>query len=247
MQAIESVVLQFLAALLQRLGQLIPVQVPPTLSQHAGVVLTYNNQHPEFVADDVWSDPARGSMLHKITPQQAQIVATQLDIGCSQTGFDLAGMSACIAVESWFDPNAVDGNYEGSNPTKSLGGMDVGVCQFKLNDLVGSNGLTTVIEADAFASDPTTAIPYFFKYMQSKIAWAKQIIEQSPSVADPRFHDPIILATCAYNYGETGVLEEFYYKGLFPDGLDGRPDHGVSVINDWKYFAAKYGIAYTGP
>jgi hypothetical protein len=72
--------------------------------------------------------------------------------------------------------------------------------------------------------------------MQGKMAWASSVIAANrSSVPDPRLSDVRLLATGAYNFGETGMLA-IYNSGAFPD-------HCASVLGDEKYFAGKLGVS----
>lgn len=230
-----------------------PAPPPPAvkpLARTAQVILAYNNS--KFpLGIPVITNPIKGTAIHRITEAQAQRSGDLIDAACANGAYDLTMLLAELGVESWIDPNCLNKN-EGpgeSNEGNKLGqaGWDVGLAQLKAGLLVGNSGIKTVADALAFALDPMRAIPYHVHTMQMLVVWAKAIIAKGDSGIDYRFSDPRLLATCAYNFGRTGVLDEYYYKGTFPDGgknPDGttRSVHGLSVMNDEAYFSKQLGV-----
>lgn len=226
-----------------------PVQLPPpvpvsSLSPLAKVILDYNQSRPFFALSDSYSIPAKGVIIHKITAAQAQILAGAIAESAAKYGLPISYVLACLAIESCLDPNCVNGNLGPgrSNPTNDPLGYDDGVGQEKLRYLIGYHGILTADEARQFAFDIPKAVDYHCAVMAGDIAWAKQIIAQYPSIGDPRFHDPLVLATGAYNFGKTGILDNYYMKDVFTDGQDGRSNHCQTVINDEAFFAKQIGV-----
>jgi hypothetical protein len=112
---------------------------------------------------------------------------------------------------------------------------DMGIAQLKLMYLVGQPGVTDFESAKAFAFDLEKAIAYHCGLMAAKILWATNVIESNLSpIPDPRLGNPILLATGAYNFGNTGMLT-YYNTGEFPS-------HCQHVIDLESYFATSLGV-----
>jgi hypothetical protein len=89
--------------------------------------------------------------------------------------------------------------------------------------------------ATAFAMNPRMAIPYFASIMAEKIAWAKTLIATTPSPL-ALYHDPLMVATAAYNEGEEGFVKDYYAPGVAL--------HHCSSVQDFERFCAlKLGVA----
>lgn len=146
-----------------------------------------------------------------------------------------------------------------SNPTNDPAKYDMGIAQLKLEYLIGQKprrntngnvlvdntgkvlyeplvpGVTDVDSARAFALNLDEAIPYFCSLMSDKLVWAMEVIaKNTSSVPDVRLSNPWLLATGAYNFGETGMLA-YYENGTFPS-------HCQKVIDLEAYFAEKLGV-----
>lgn len=214
------------------------------LSRLAEVIWEYNTTHPLLSKTGVFRNPIRGTVIHMITANQAITIAAIIQAVVKVTGYPITFLLACLAIESVLDPACENHNIGPgeSNEGNKLGqaGWDMGIGQFKLGELISKT--MTLAQALAYAMNPSWAIPYHVRDMQGEVEWAKGIIAQGDSNADYRFSNPYVLATCAYNFGRTGVLEEYYSKGLFPDGQDGRKVHGIDVMQDEAYFALKLGV-----
>jgi len=222
------------------------------LSKTAAVVLKYNNEHPFFSKAPVWTEPAPGVTIHKIPPSTAQEEADVAEAASVREKYPLTMIFAALGVESVLDPlcenhNAAPGE---SNEGNKFGpaGWDMGLGQFKLGILAKALGIT-LAQAQELAFTIKWAIDYHVAVMKKEVAWANTVIAQNQgnSNVDYRFRDPYLLATCSYNYGRNGVLEQYYYKGTFPDGgknPDGTPrkNHGASVMSDEAYFAKQLGV-----
>lgn len=207
---------------------------PVYISGMAKVILTYNNTNACFSLGDPFTNKIKGVVIHRIDAKQAQEIADIIEQCCREEAIPPAFVCACLAVESVMDPMCQNGNLgpgeSNAGQNNNLAGYDMGICQLKLKYLVGNEGIKTVQEAAAFALDPKRAIPYFCKVMCSKMEWATGIVKNNTSSApDPRFNDPWILATGAYNFGNDGMLK-IYNSGQFPT-------HCTSVMSDTKYFA----------
>lgn len=170
-----------------------------------------------------------------------------------ESTFDPNCDNANIGVNSKGEPR--------SNPTNDPLRHDCGECQFKLLYLIYKKrvvdvvtgkpmlnrdgsvmmipGIPGVVDHDtalAFALNVDKAIPYFCSLMADKMLWAQNVIERDTSSApDVRLRNPLLLATGAYNFGETGMLT-YFENGTFPS-------HCQHVVNLEAYFAGKLGVA----
>jgi hypothetical protein len=167
-----------------------------TLAQ--AILQENNNQFPvSLVTRAAWH--LKGVIINEIGIEMAQTLAGLFT--ATQPKYPkvpLVYALACCDIESVFDPNAVNGNYLGSNPTHSLGGKDVGLCQLKLKELP-----MTLDDAKAFAFDPVQCLPYFFDEYTGLIEWASGL--QRSSAWNPKY-GILAWATGAYNYGRTGIM-----------------------------------------
>ncbi len=210
----------------------------PQWTPLANVILIYNNSRPFFILGPTYANAAKGVLIHKITPVQAQVLASVIDAAATKCGLWIPYVLACLAIESCLDPNCVNGNLGPgrSNPTNDPLGYDVGVAQEKERYLLGYHGVLTAADARAFALDINDAIPYFCALMVGKIAAAQTIIAATPLTVkpDPRMKNPLMLGTWMYNEGDTGAITA-YNAGQFPN-------HCASVLGDEEYFAGKLGV-----
>lgn len=225
---------------------MVPVPAPPspapnppvvkTLDRIAQVILDYNNNKSYFVAGPSWSIPTKGVTIHKITFDQAQEISDAIQRAIAQYHLPLTFVLACLAVESVLDPGCENGNFMGSNTSKDPLGFDDGIAQLKLRYLVGAAyGILNALSAQAFAFDVNRAIPYFCSLMAGKVKNAQTVIAESSSTTDVRLRNPLVYATGAYNFGDTGMLK------IFESGA--YPSHCSSVVADEQYFASKLGVA----
>lgn len=217
----------------------VPKVVAPDTLEVWQAILAYNNNLSNFAKGTPWTDATKGVVIHKITAEQAQIVASQVKEQAPKAGLPYLFTLGCIAIESTLDPLCVNGNLGPgeSNVANDPGGYDTGLCQLKLKYLV-PKPCATVEEARAFALDPVRAIPYHVSIMAGNVLWMQNWIENNDSSApDPRFLDPaagpLLGGTLAYNFGRTGALT-YLENGSFPS-------HCQQVLDLTNYFAAKTG------
>lgn len=186
----------------------------------AQAILTYNNGLSFFKDAASYTVAAKGVVIHKIDGVQATAIADPIEAGAKEFGLDPCFLSGCLLIESTGDPSCQNGNLGPgeSNTQNDPLGYDMGIAQLKLRYLVGSaTGVTDAASARSFALDITKAIPYFCSLMAGKVAYAKTVIAENIStVPDPRLKNPYLLGTGMYNFGDTGMVENYYAKGLFP-------------------------------
>lgn len=190
------------------------------LTPLARAILEYNNGLLFFKLASSYTVALKGVVIHKIDAVQAAAVAEAIAGGAKEYDLDPCFLSGCLLIESTGDPNCQNGNLGPgeSNTQNDPLGYDMGVAQLKLRYLVGSaQGVSDAAEARAFALDITQAIPYFCSLMAGKVAYAQTVIaKNTSSVPDKRLNNPYLLATGMYNFGDTGMVENYYVKGLFP-------------------------------
>jgi hypothetical protein len=213
----------------------------------AQIILHANNMQSYWVGGYTkWSIPAKGIVVDKINAdiansEDSAIVAAE-NQGPAEQGIPRSVALALMMSESDLDPLCQNGNFLGSNPTHDPLGFDDGVTQAKLRYLVGSApGVTDATSAQAFAFDPSRSIPYFYRELAVKIAWAQYIIATYPSLGDTRLHNPYMLGVLGYKQGATGAMN-IYNSGSWPTELD-------NFVNLESYFAQQLGVpsALVGP
>jgi hypothetical protein len=191
-----------------------------TVSPLAKAILNYNNGLLFFKLAASYSIPIKGVVIHKIDAMQAAAIAVEIEAGAARYDLDPCFLTGCLLIESTGDPNCQNGNLAPgeSNTQNDRLGYDMGVAQLKLRYLTGSApGVTDAPGARAFALDITRAIPYFCSLMAGKVAYAKTVIAQNTApVPDTRLNNPYLLGTGMYNFGNTGMVENYYSKGIFP-------------------------------
>jgi len=209
------------------------------LSAHAKIILTYNNQQAYWVGGVTqWSVPAKGVTVNKITPAQAQDEANALD-ATVPTEAPLSVPYALLASESVLDPSCQNGNFLGSNPTKSPWGYDDGVAQLKLKYITirgksGPAAFSTAADAQAFAFDVRDAIPYFWGSFNSHLATADKLISgNTNSAIDPRLMNRWVLGALCFKQGDTGCATIFA-GGTWPAELN-------NFVSLEGYFAKQLG------
>lgn len=172
-----------------------------------------------FDADGVVPNPFKGtpldkgSVIHKIDSTQAREIAAESVRDAYATGLDLPFLLGSIAIESAFDPAAENGNFLGSNKAKALSGYDLGLCQLKLEYLMGIKDIDgktvqTVVEAHDLALDIRRAIPVMVLKLLGLLAWADKEIPKLTVPVNPLFRNRYYLAAAGYNFGEDGALAE---------------------------------------
>lgn len=203
-------------------------------------ILLYNNGLSNWATaiEGVWNDLVKGVVIHKIDLPTAAAVSTRVKPSAAAVGLPLAYVLGCLAIESTLDPACQNGNLGPgeSNTANDPLGYDMGIAQLKLRYLVDvAPGVTDAPSALAFALDIDKAIPYFCSLMAGKLLWAQNIAQANTSSApDVRLTSaPLLLATGAYNFGETGMLA-YYEGGTFPS-------HCQQVLDLSRYFEAKLG------
>lgn len=213
---------------------------PPTLSKLAQIVLTYNNQQAYWVGGvTTWTVAAKGVTVNKASAAQCQATADQLEATIPSSA-PMQIPCALIASESVFDPKCQNGNFAGSNPSKSPWGYDDGLCQLKLCDIeidgkTGAAAFSTPADAQAFAFDVTKAIPYFWGIYNAHLATADKLIAgNTRSDIDPRLMNRWILAALCYKQGDTGAATIFA-SGQWPSELN-------NFVSLEQYFAGKLGV-----
>lgn len=186
----------------------------------AQAILTYNNGLAFFKLSGSYFVAAKGVVIHKIDAVQAAPIAEAIEAGAKDYELDQCFLTGCLLIESTGDPACQNGNLGPgeSNTQNDPLGYDIGIAQLKLRYLVGAaQGVTDAPSARAFAFDIAKAIPHFCSLMASKVAYAKTVIADNTSCApDPRLNDPYLLGTGMYNFGNTGMVENYYATGLFP-------------------------------
>lgn len=224
------------------------VSIPTTAQkghmQVRDAILAYNNGIANFAGGlTEWQNAEEGVAIHKITLDQANAISTRIKPSCEAYELPLTYTLACLAIESDLDPNCQNANIgvtasgvKRSNPNNDPLLYDMGIAQLKLTYLVNvAHGVTDHDSALAFALDVNRAIPYHCSLMASKVLWAQNVIQQNTSsVPDPRLNNPYMLATAAYNFGNTGVMT-YYETGQFPS-------HCQHVLDLETYFAKQLGV-----
>lgn len=195
----------------------------------ADIVLRENNKWFPLPSVSVLTNETKGVTMHKIDALTAHAIAMLIEAGPLPLPYALA----CADIEGIYDPACVNGNLAGSNPTGNPLGFDMGICQLKLGYLMASEKLT-VDDAREFAFDPKRAIPYFMRTMESDLAWADTVLPQMTDVWRNRY----LLATCAYNFGRTGVAK--FFGGPIPS-------HGQHVMDMERVFAADLNLPSVFP
>ncbi len=205
-------------------------------------ILAYNNGLSNFANGvTVWTNAEEGVVIHRITESQALEISTRIKPNAAKEGVPISVTAACLAIESTLDPlcenHNIGKNSAGvarSNPNNNPMQYDMGVAQLKLMYLVGQPGVSDFESAKAFAFDIDRAIAYHCGLMAAKILWAANIIKNNQSAKpDPRLSNPVLLATGAYNFGNTGMLA-YYNDGEFPS-------HCQHVIDLEAHFAKSIG------
>jgi hypothetical protein len=221
----------------------IPV-LPFSSASVAALILAQNHKIPFLPFFGWYYIPFKGVTIHKIDATTAGNIAATIITAADQTNVDVPAakltipyIMACIAIESAFDPGCMNGNFLGSNPTRALRGYDVGIAQEKLLYLIGTNGLWTDADAQAFALDFRKAIPYMTKVMATKLEWADTQIASLSGQSGPiaQYRDRYYLATQAYNFGDTGML-----KHLFADTTP--PTHAEHVLHLEDAYSQALGV-----
>lgn len=200
-------------------------------------------------AQGFWTNTEEGVVIHKIDLATAASISSRVKYSLSPFALVMPGVDfvsyvlACLAIESTLDPLCQNGNIgvnalgvPRSNPDNNPMLYDMGIAQLKL-EYITAPGVTDHTSALAFALDINRAIPYFVTEMAGRIKWAQQVIKDNTSSApDARLTASApLLATGAYNFGEEGMLEDYYEKGLFPS-------HCQNVIDLTNYFDSKRGV-----
>lgn len=205
----------------------------------AKVILGYNNGLLIFKVLPIWTNPVKGSTIHKIDATQAMAVAEQIVRWSPFHNLPVTLTKANLAIESTFDPNAENRNIgpgeSNVDTPNDAGGYDEGVAQLKLKELSDSLAGATLEQKMSFALDITRAIPYHCDDMSGLVATAKEIIAaNTSSVPDPRLSNPYLLAACLYNFGRTGG-KAIYESGQFPS-------HCQHVLDLEQSFAKQLGV-----
>ena len=220
------------------------------------IILNYNNGLSNFAnGATVWPPSTasaqllgEGVLIHKIDLPTAALISTRIKYGLGSLtelmpGMDLVSYAlACLAIESTLDPNCQNANtgvnslgVARSNPNNDPMLYDMGIAQLKL-EYIKAPGVVDHASALAFALDVDKAIPYFASIMADHVSWAQGIIAKNTSSApDVRLSNPLLLATGAYNFGDTGMLNTYYETGMFPS-------HCQDVIDLEEYFSTKRGV-----
>jgi hypothetical protein len=185
-------------------------QAPVALDKLATVIKKQNNMQaywaiPPGSITGEWPIPAEGGVIHRITDIQAQQESEiiQAVVPAAEVGIACGLMSS----ESVMDPKCVNGNWNGSNPSRSLWGADCGIGQLKLCDIEvdgksGAAAFASPEDAQAFAFDVTKAVPYFWGLYQSHLQTADSwIAAGGPSNIDPRLMNRYVLAAVIYKRG----------------------------------------------
>lgn len=202
-------------------------------------ILQYNNSQALFKLLPSWSNPIKGVVIHKIDQAGAEAISARIKPACEAEGLPLTYTLGCLAIESVLDPQCQNGNLGPgeSNTANDPLGYDMGIAQLKLRYLVEGHapGCTDAVSANAFALDVDRAIPYHCSLMAGKVLWAQNVIQANTSSApDSRLSNPYLLATGAYNFGQTGMMG-YYESGQFPS-------HCQHVLDLEQYFAKLLGI-----
>ena len=223
-----------------------PIQ-PPALDKIAEIIFNYSKGVFAKVGSNRITVPAKNVIMTQVTQAQANDAAAQLEAGSQDHNIDIYTAMGCIAIESTFDPNCQNGNTGPgeSNPSNNPMGYDMGACQLKLGE-IKAPGVVGWATAHAFAFDTSKCYAYFFDLMDGYLEDAKDLIasytppEGQPH-PDPKFIQyPILLATGIYNFGPTGMKEDYFVKGLFPS-------HCQDVIDLANSFATQDGQPETFP
>jgi hypothetical protein len=209
--------------------------------QLADALLFANNSQDIFAHAEVYAEPDKGVVIHKIDFIAAWHQATILEPALAAVKIPLTFGMSCFMVEGLGDPNCINQNI-GFNPDGSPRSneskndpddVDTGACQLKVGYL-HPHPAPTLERAQAFALTPETAIPYFASIMSEKLAWAKELVAKTPSPL-ALYADYRMVATGAYNEGEDGFIKDFYTPGLAL--------HHCSSVQDWeRFYAEKLGV-----
>lgn len=185
-----------------------PADGPQDLARCASDIILEMNGGPAYTNGVVYN-PAKGTLIHKVSKQTADTLAETMIAASKETSLPLAYGMACLCAESLFDPACQNGNLLGSNKANDPAGYDMGIAQLKLRYLIGNSGITDVNSAQTFAMDPTKAIPYCFRSMNSRLLTADEFIKQTnPDTQEfVGFHNRYYVATAEYNFGKTGFDE----------------------------------------
>jgi hypothetical protein len=205
--------------------------------QLVDALLEANNSSKIFANGPIYTVPEHGVTMRKIDFPTAWYEATLLELACKAAGLELTYGAACFTVEALGDPKATNRNI-GRNADGSLrsnegknddADVDTGACQLKVG-LLTPHPMPDMEHAQAFALEPKTAIPYYASIMAGKILWARSVIAKSPS-PEPRYRDPLMVATGAYNEGQTGFMRDFYTPGIWL--------HHCGAVQDFELFYAE--------
>ncbi len=206
---------------------------PASLDKLGTVILQYNNMQSYWkLGVQTWTVAAKGVVVHKINAAQAALIASTIESQPATSPVPETIALGLMASESLLDPLCQNGNFLGSNPTKALGGFDMGLCQLKLK-YITTPGVSSLADAQAFAFDPTKAIPYLYEMFAGKIEWAKGVIAAHESTW-AQWNNPLVLAVGAFKLGETGVMT-FYQGGTWATELN-------NFIQLESQFASQLGV-----
>jgi len=198
--------------------------------------------------NSVWADPSAGTAFHRIDGTLATALAKVISLQCvayaepAALQLPICFYLACIAIESRFDPQCQNGNFHSSNLTHDPAGYDVGIAQLKLKYLAPALGVD-VPTANTYALNPEQALPYMAKLMRELVQFATALIgaNAGDSAILPAFCNPWLVATCAYNFGETGMAGTADSPGIFQTATE-IPAHGKLVIELEQGFCKQLGL-----
>lgn len=211
--------------------------------QLVDALLLANNSQAEFKAGPLYLVPAHGVTMHKIDFITAWDEAECLELSSKANRLDLTYAAGCFTVEALGDRLAInqnigfntDGTPRSNELKREQGDWDVGACQLKVGYLVGPHLMPDIEHAMEFALDPKLAIPYFCSLMAGKRLVAQKLIATSPS-PEPRYNDPLMVATAIYNEGLTGFVRDWYKPGKWLP-------HCGRVQDFERWYADKLGLS----
>jgi hypothetical protein len=203
------------------------IKPPSTDADKLAQVIFNANARVPFKGD-AWVNYKSGSMIHRITPDLAVVIANVIRAQPIQSSpsMPLSYLLACLCIESAMDPYAMNGNFLGSNPIKDAGGYDVGIAQLKIKYLVlDINGsYTTALSAK-------DAIPLFIARMVTHVKAAEALTLKPP------FTNAYLYATGAYQLGDTGMAN--WYRAAENTTW---PKHCLQVLDLEHSFATALGV-----
>ncbi|MGH7745664.1 MAG: transglycosylase SLT domain-containing protein [Candidatus Dormibacteria bacterium] len=170
----------------------------------SALVLDYN--HSILGPASSLGDTLAGNIVHKIDQETADRLATAILHG-NDGRLPIAYLLACIAVESSFDPAAVNGNFFGSNRAHDALGFDEGLCQLKLRYIVGAGAARDALGAQGLAKDPRWSVERMVAIMDNCLRFADGYIadHRAEMALDAPEQSRWYVATGAYNFGQVGL------------------------------------------